>query len=215
MAAQTAPGLSVFALVSPALALAALGPPLTLYLPEYFANHIGLPLGSVGAAFMWVRLIDIGFDPFLGAVMDCTRTRFGQFRLWLMAGVPLMVVSCSMLYLAVPGATMAYLVVGLALIYAAQSICHLAQNAWAARLSKSYNERSRIYAWNQAAGVAGMVVLLMLPPLVGQFTLCRVYDQLALDVPEKCCGVCLPSPTWTGSASCSLASIISRSAIAG
>src|SRR5260370_1886465 len=64
---------------------------------------------------------------------------------------------------------MAYLVVGLALIYAAQSICHLAQNAWAARLSKSYNERSRIYAWNQAAGVAGMVVLLMLPPLVGQF----------------------------------------------
>jgi Na+/melibiose symporter-like transporter len=170
MAAQTAPGrLSVFALVSPALALAALGPPLTLYLPEYFANHIGLPLGSVGAAFMWVRLIDIGFDPFLGAVMDRTRTRFGQFRLWLMAGVPLMVVSCGMLYLAVPGATMAYLVVGLALIYAAQSICHLAQNAWAARLSKSYNERSRIYAWNQAAGVAGMVVLLMLPPLAGQF----------------------------------------------
>jgi hypothetical protein len=35
-----------------------------------------------------------------------------------------------------------------------------------------------------------------------------------LDVPEQCCGVCLPSPTSTGPASCSLASIISRSAIA-
>jgi hypothetical protein len=38
--------------------------------------------------------------------------------------------------------------------------------------------------------------------------------RLILDVPEQCCGVCLPSPTWTGSASCSLASTISRSAIA-
>src|SRR5277367_4862064 len=43
---------------------------------------------------------------------------------------------------------------------------------------------------------------------------CSHRARLILDVPEQCCGVCLPSPTWTGSASCSLASIISRSAIA-
>ena len=42
---------------------------------------------------------------------------------------------------------------------------------------------------------------------------CSHRARLVLDVPEQCCGVCLLSPTWTGSASCSLASIISRSAI--
>jgi hypothetical protein len=43
---------------------------------------------------------------------------------------------------------------------------------------------------------------------------CSHRAHLILDVTEQCCGVCLPSPTWTGSASCSLASTISRSAIA-
>ena len=43
---------------------------------------------------------------------------------------------------------------------------------------------------------------------------CRHPDPLSLDGPKQCCGLCLPSPTRTGSASCSLASMISRSAIA-
>jgi hypothetical protein len=38
--------------------------------------------------------------------------------------------------------------------------------------------------------------------------------RLVVDRTEQCCGVCLPSPTWTGSAACSLGSIVSRSAIA-
>ena len=42
---------------------------------------------------------------------------------------------------------------------------------------------------------------------------CSHRARLVLDVPEQCCGVCMPSPS-TGSASCSLASVISRSAIA-
>jgi Na+/melibiose symporter-like transporter len=170
MTAPSTPGrLGILAFVSPSLALAALGPPLVLYLPEFFANYVGLPLGAVGAAFMWVRLVDIGFDPLLGAVMDRTRTRLGQFRAWLLIGVPPMLVGCAMLYLARPGVSMGYLVVGLVFIYAAQSICHLAQNAWASRLTESYDGRSRIYAWNQAAGVMGMLVILALPPLVAAF----------------------------------------------
>jgi hypothetical protein len=43
---------------------------------------------------------------------------------------------------------------------------------------------------------------------------CSRRARPVLDVPEQCCGVCLPSLTSTGSASCSFASITSRSAIA-
>jgi GPH family glycoside/pentoside/hexuronide:cation symporter len=37
----------------------------------------------VGAAFLIVRLIDIMLDPFMGGMMDRTRTRWGRFRPWL------------------------------------------------------------------------------------------------------------------------------------
>ena len=43
---------------------------------------------------------------------------------------------------------------------------------------------------------------------------CSRRARPVLDAPEQCCGVCLPSLTSTGSASCSFASITSRSAIA-
>ncbi len=39
----------------------------TVYLPNYYASHIGLSLlAVVGASFSLVRLIDIAFDPLIG-----------------------------------------------------------------------------------------------------------------------------------------------------
>jgi GPH family glycoside/pentoside/hexuronide:cation symporter len=78
--------LSAFAL--PCLPLAALGLPLVVYLPEYYANDLGLNLSIVGAAFMLVRIADIMVDPFLGAAMDRSRSRFGRFRPAMVIGAP-------------------------------------------------------------------------------------------------------------------------------
>ena len=63
--------------------VAALGIPLTVYLPNYYASHIGLSLAAVGAAFSIVRLIDIVFDPMIGVAINATHTRFGRFRPWM------------------------------------------------------------------------------------------------------------------------------------
>ena len=60
------------ALAAPCLPLAGLGLPLVVYLPEYYANELGLSLGAVGMAFMLVRLLDMAFDPYIGGVMDRT-----------------------------------------------------------------------------------------------------------------------------------------------
>ena len=77
------------ALAAPCLPLAGLGLPLVVYLPEYYANELGLSLGAVGMAFMLVRLLDMAFDPYIGGVMDSTRSRFGRFKLWFAISAPL------------------------------------------------------------------------------------------------------------------------------
>ena len=150
------------AFAAPCVPLAALGLPLVIYLPEYYANELGLGLATVGAIFTWVRLIDVGFDPFIGAVMDRTRSRFGRFRTWMAIGAPLLFISGWFLFFARPGVSPAYLLTWLAVAYAAFSICVLAQTAWGAVLSADYNERSRIYGWWQFANVSGVLMALLL-----------------------------------------------------
>jgi Na+/melibiose symporter-like transporter len=152
--------LAMFAL--PCLGLAGIGLPLTVYLPSFYSSELGLDLSAVGVAFMVVRLLDIGLDPALGMLMDRTRTRFGRFKPWLAAGVPVLMAACALLFFAKPGVTSSYLVLGLALAYGGWSMCVLGQTSWGALLSPHYNERSRIYGWWQLFNIIGLLGLLLL-----------------------------------------------------
>ena len=155
------PTLAAFA--APSLALGALGLPVVAYLPEYYANALGLPLAAVGMAFMGVRLLDILLDPFIGAVMDRTRSRWGRFRPWLAASAPLLSLAAWMLFMAGPGVGPAYLWCWLLVLYTGVSICVLSHGAWAASLSPDYHQRTRIYAWSQAGNVVGLILVSLLP----------------------------------------------------
>src|SRR5690242_21712315 len=73
-----------------ALPVGALVTTLGVYLTNYYASHIGIPLAAVGGAFMMVRLLDISIDPLLGVAMDWTRTGMGKYRPWLAASAPLL-----------------------------------------------------------------------------------------------------------------------------
>nr|QQZ50420.1 MFS transporter [Phenylobacterium glaciei] len=68
------------------LPLGALAVAVSVYLPPYFASHLGVSLAVVGSTWMIVRLLDIGVDPVLGLVMDRTRTRIGRYRFWMIVG---------------------------------------------------------------------------------------------------------------------------------
>ncbi|MGE5501937.1 MAG: MFS transporter, partial [Ignavibacteriales bacterium] len=112
------------------------------------------------------RLLDIMFDPFMGGVMDRTRSKFGRFRPWLALGTPLLMLASYMLFMARPGVGVGYLWFWLLVVYAGISIAVLAHTSWAAVLSSDYNQRSRIYAWWQGGNVAGMILVLLLPPIL-------------------------------------------------
>jgi Na+/melibiose symporter-like transporter len=156
--------LALFA--APCLGLAAIYLAMTVYLPAFYSAELGLDLSAVGLTFMVVRLLDIGLDPVLGVLMDRTRTRFGRFKTWLMAGAPILMIAAAWLFFARPGASAVYLGVGLGLAYGGWSICVLAQTSWGALLSPDYNERSRIYGWWQLFNLIGLLTLLILPTTI-------------------------------------------------
>ena len=117
-----------------------------------------------------MRLIDISLDPFLGGIMDRTRTRLGRFRPWLLGGMPVVGIGALALFMGQPGASAFYLWGWLLLTYAGYSMVVLSHTAWGGVLSSDYQQRSRIYGWWQAGNMVGMILVLCLPPLlVGVF----------------------------------------------
>jgi len=160
----TKPRLAAFA--AAALPAAALQLPLSVYLPNYYASHLGVNLALVGATFSAVRLIDIFFDPAIGVAIDATRTSFGRFRPWMLSAVPIMMLSIYMIFMAPVGTTTTYLLGWLLVMYAGYSMVILGHSSWAAALAPKYHQRSRIYGVMQATGVLGTVSVLAIPPIL-------------------------------------------------
>jgi Na+/melibiose symporter-like transporter len=155
------------ALALPALPMAALTIPLVTYLPEFYANTLGLHLSAVGLTFMMARLLDISFDPVFGVLMDRTRTRWGRFKPWLVAGTPLVVVGTHYLMFP-PGAVGAgYLLVSLLLTYIGYSMVSVSQLALSAAQTTAYQERSRVFGWWQAAFTLGILIVAAMPMFLG------------------------------------------------
>jgi Na+/melibiose symporter-like transporter len=148
------------------LPYAALGLPVYVTLPEFYASHIGVSLAAVSLIFLLVRLADIVVDPALGLLIDRTSTRFGRYRVWMAAAAPVLMLSVGLLFLVEPGAGAGHLALWLVVMYLGYSISLLSQTSWAAVLSPDYDQRSRIYAWWQAANILGVLAVLLIPPIV-------------------------------------------------
>jgi len=146
-----------------AMPVGALVTTLGVYLTNYYAAHIGIPLTAVGLAFMAVRLLDILSDPLFGIAMDHTRTRLGKFRPWLAAAAPVLIVSTIAVYFPPQGATALYLTGWLVVLYAGYSMLTLSQAGWGAALVAEYHQRSRVYGWIQAVAVVGALGVLAVP----------------------------------------------------
>jgi Na+/melibiose symporter-like transporter len=155
------------AFAGPGLPIGAVGLPMIVYLPPYYAGTLGLDLAAVGLVFFLVRAIDLPLDPLLGHWMDRTRSRFGRYRPWLLAGGLTLAAGVWCVFMAEPGVSALAAFAFLMLLYLGYSLTCVAQLGWGATLSEDYHQRSRIFSWWMAAQVLGMILVLLLPPLVG------------------------------------------------
>ena len=155
------------AFAGPALPIGAVGLPMIVYLPPYYAGSLGLDLAAVGLVFFLVRAIDMPLDPMLGHLMDRTRSRFGRYRPWLLAGGLTLALGVWLVFMAKPGVSAFAAFAFLMILYLGYSLTAVAQLGWGSTLSDDYHQRSRIFSWWMAAQVLGMILVLLLPPLVG------------------------------------------------
>jgi Na+/melibiose symporter-like transporter len=154
------------AFATPGLPIGALAVALSVFLPRYYASHYGLGLAVVGGAFGIVRLIDMLFDPFIGAAMDRTMTRIGRYRPWLLAGAPILMLAIYMLFIPPVKPTAVWLVAWLFVYYLGASLITLAHISWASVVAANYHERSRVFGTIQVVSVIGSAAVLLLPAVM-------------------------------------------------
>jgi Na+/melibiose symporter-like transporter len=164
--AKRLPNRTLAAFSAACLPYAALGLPVYVTLPEFYASHVGVDLALVGVIFLVIRLADIFVDPALGMVIDRTHSRFGRYRLWMGMAAPVLMLAVGMLFMVRPGAGGAYLAIWLIVMSLGFSVSLLSQVSWASTLTSDYDQRSRIYGWWQTANIVGVLVVLLIPALV-------------------------------------------------
>jgi len=149
-----------------AIPIAALGLPLVVYLPPYYASEVGMSLTAIGAAFGLARIFDIVIDPIVGAFQDKTRSRFGRRKVWIAAAIPLLMVSVWFLFNPPKGAGLFYLYASLLTMYFAYLMAVVSHLSWGAELSAHYHGRTRLQGWREACIVAGYLVVLAIPAAI-------------------------------------------------
>jgi Na+/melibiose symporter-like transporter len=157
----------LLAFSQPGLTVGALAVAISVYLPRYFAAHFGMGLAAVGGVFMLIRLIDVGFDPMVGVVMDQTRTRIGRYRAWLVLGAPVISVGTFMLFIPQGRVTTGYLMFWLLVYYIGYSLITLSHSAWGSVVAGKYHERSRVFGAIQTVSTIGATLILLIPSLMG------------------------------------------------
>jgi glycoside/pentoside/hexuronide:cation symporter, GPH family len=171
MAAPTAPKDRVkaswlFAYSLPGLPIAAMGLPLAVHLPNFYAVEVGLGYAVAGSIFLLTRVLDIFLDPIMGVVSDRVQTRWGRRRLWMVLSVPIMIAASVLLFMPAPGTTWPATAASLVLLFIGWTMLTITHLAWGGELSGDYHERSRVTASREAAYIIGMFTVLLLPVII-------------------------------------------------
>lgn len=168
-AARKVSNWDVAAFAAPAGPLLALSLPSIIFLPPYFASHLGVPLWAVTAIFLGARLFDILIDPAIGGWQDRTETSFGRRRLWLaIACAPLMIMIWIVFLGLQPGVGIALAGFAMLVMYAVYAAMMVAHLGWAGELIPTYHGRTHVLGAVQTASMVGQVLMLVVAGYVVQ-----------------------------------------------
>jgi GPH family glycoside/pentoside/hexuronide:cation symporter len=156
----------------PARVLLAYGPPVfalssllffvQFYFLKFATDVLLLAPAAVGVIFALGRAWDAVSDPIVGTWSDRTRTRFGRRRPWMMAGVPLLAVCFSLVWLqpASLGSTgrLVWAIAALFAFYGAFTVYGVPHQSLGAELTTSHHERSRVFGLYAIAFTLGILL---------------------------------------------------------
>ncbi|HEX4198279.1 MAG TPA: MFS transporter [Caulobacteraceae bacterium] len=140
-----------------ALPMGLMIPPLSLVLPAFYAQTMGVSLAAVGAIVGALRIYDLVFNPILGVMSDRTVTRIGRRRPWMLAGAPLLALGLWLVFTPpVAHASAAYLTVALLIYYTGSSLVMIPYYALGAETPATAFGRARLLGMREAAGMLAL-----------------------------------------------------------
>lgn len=171
MTSQTAPkdrlkASWLFAYSLPGLPIAAMGLPLAVHLPNFYAVEVGLGYAVAGSIFLLTRVLDIFLDPIMGVVSDRVRTKWGRRRIWMVLSVPIMIAASVLMFMPAPGVSWQMTTAAMVLLFVGWTMLTITHLAWGGELSGDYHERSRVTAAREAAYIIGSFTVLLLPVII-------------------------------------------------
>ncbi|MDB5887114.1 MAG: transporter, partial [Polaromonas sp.] len=156
------------------LPLAFVALPLYVILPNHYAREFGMPLATLGAVLLGARLFDALIDPLLGRLSDrlFARSTAAVLRMGALAALVL-ALGFTLLFFppqwaqGSPWALAGWAGASLMLTYAAYSALSVSHQSWGAMLGGNEAQRSRIVAWREGLGLAGVVLASITPVALG------------------------------------------------
>jgi sugar (glycoside-pentoside-hexuronide) transporter len=145
-----------------------------LFQANFYTDVMGIATTTAGVILLVARLWDAFFDPFMGALADRTRTRWGRFRPWIFAtALPWGIV----MYLAYttpsgwsPQAIVAYALLTNVLLMTLYSANNMPYSALGGVMTGDAYERTSLNAYRfVAVNLAQLVVAGFTLPLVAKF----------------------------------------------
>jgi GPH family glycoside/pentoside/hexuronide:cation symporter len=153
------------------LPLAFVALPLYVVLPNFYARSFGLSLASLGLVLLGARLLDALIDPLLGRWSDRLYAQSARTVLvWAALSAIFLGLGFALLFsppFRQPTALLLWVAGCLALTYVAYSSLSILHQAWGARFGGDEAQRSRVVAWREGFGLAGVLLASILPLALG------------------------------------------------
>lgn len=137
--------------------------PLITFIPGFYSGEHGLPLQLVGAIIFAARLFDIVVEPTVGILSDRTRGPLGRRKSWILAGLPILMLGCWMVFAPPVKVDALYAAFWITITFAAFNVLDTPYKAWGAELSRTYMGRARVAGWREGFGsLSGLLALILI-----------------------------------------------------
>ncbi len=152
-----------------ALPVAFAGLPLYIHAPDFYTQHLGLGLGTIGIILLVVRLFDAIQDPIIGYLSDRFPTRRNTI---LSSGLVLLTVGLFALFFGPKFSisTAVWFTASMLLATTGFSIVVINLNMIGGFWSADKNQRTRIAGWRESFTLFGLLIASILPTVLLMMT---------------------------------------------
>lgn len=139
--------------------------PMWSILPGVYAKYFGIPLTSIAAVVLFIRVFDGIIVPTIGYLSDRRRSAGGSRKPWVIAGYVGVIFACQGLFNPPHPVTTAYYLVWSMLYFFATTVGDIPHCAWGSELTLDYQQRAQVFGMRNVMSRLGIIAFYAMPLL--------------------------------------------------